>query len=76
MPNGDRKSLQNLTVNPSSNWNNILESSYISKFHVVSAISLGAFNSSAKLTDAIICKTKLKVRKYVWETTRWYSGTT
>jgi len=65
MPNGDPKSLQDLTVNLSSKGNNILESSYISKFHVVSATSLGAFNSSAKLTDARIWKTKLKVRKSV-----------
>ena len=54
-----------LDSKPIKKLNNILEPIYISKFHVVSATSLGAFNSSAKLTDATIWKTKLKVRPSV-----------
>lgn len=48
MPHGDHKSHPKLDSKPYEN--------YISKFHVVSALSLGIFFSSAKLTDATTCK--------------------
>ena len=54
-----------LDSKPIKKLNNILEPIYISKFHVVSATSLGALNSSAKLTDATIWKIKLKVRQFL-----------
>jgi len=48
MPHGNHKSHPKLDSKPYEN--------YISKFHVVSALSLGIFFSSAKLTDATTCK--------------------
>lgn len=39
---------------------------YTSKFQVVSALSFGAFNSSAKLSDAVIWKIEPSVRLYCW----------